>query len=117
MIYTAESLALARLEVFVHTESDLFPLVAFRAFLPDDTDIEAVNINKLPANWQEDSANPALQKIGKDWLLSKRTPVLKVPSSIIPVEFDYILNPQHPDLKITLAPPMEFKFEQRMWKS
>lgn len=116
VVYTAESLALASLEVFVHTESDRFPLVAIRAFLPDDTDIEAVDINKLPVNWQEGLAYPALQKIGKDWLLSKRTPVLKVPSSIIPVEFNYILNPQHPDLKITLAPPMEFKFDQRMWK-
>jgi RES domain-containing protein len=36
IIYTASSLALATLEVFVHTESDKIPLVAIRAFIPDD---------------------------------------------------------------------------------
>jgi len=45
----------------------------------------------------------------------ERTPVLKVPSAVIPIEFNYILNPQHLDLKLMLDPPMEFKFDDRMW--
>jgi len=45
------------------------------------------------------------------------TPVLKVPSAVIPIEFNYILNPQHLDLKLMLDPPMEFKFDDRMWKA
>lgn len=36
VVYTAESLALASLEVFMHTESSRIPLVALRAFLPED---------------------------------------------------------------------------------
>lgn len=35
VVYTAESLALASLEVFLHTESSGIPLVAIRAFLPE----------------------------------------------------------------------------------
>lgn len=116
-VYTAESLALATLEVFVHTESNKIPLVAIKAFLPDDLRIETVNIASLPADWQQESAYSTLQKLGQDWLLSSRTPVLRVPSAIIPVEFNYILNPNHLDLRIEIEPPTEFRFDARMWKS
>jgi RES domain-containing protein len=117
VVYTAESLALASLEVFVHTESNQIPLVAIRAFLPDDVAITEVDVSDLPINWQLETAYPVLQNIGKQWLVSGQTPVLKVPSAIIPVEFNYILNPQHSDLQILLDPPMQFKFDRRMWKT
>lgn len=115
-VYTSESLALASLEVFVHTESDRFPLVGIRAFLPENIAIEEFRVADLPDGWQEGSAYPVLQKMGKEWFLSHRTPVLKVPSSIIPVEYNYILNPTHPYFEISLHPPIEFKFDRRMWK-
>ena len=117
LVYTAESLALATLEIFVHIESNRLPLVAIRAWLPDELAIEEINQNDLPNNWQEVAAYPVLQQIGKDWLQSMRSPVLKVPSAIVPVEFNYILNPQHPDLKVVTEPPQAFQFDHRMWKS
>ncbi len=117
IIYTASSLALATLEVFVHTESDKIPLVAIRAFIPDDAAIEEVDSKSLPLNWQDVSTYPALQQIGKKWLETNQSRILKVPSSIVPVEFNYLLNPRHPDLKFSLEQPMQFKFDQRMWKS
>ena len=108
MVYTAESLALASLEVFVHTESVRIPLIAIRAFLPENAVITEVDVNSLPTDWQKQTAYPLMQSIGRQWLLEQQTPILKVPSAIISVEFNYILNPQHPDLKLTLDPPMEF---------
>ena len=36
IVYTAESLALASLEIFVHLESDRVPLVPIKAWLPDE---------------------------------------------------------------------------------
>ena len=117
VVYTAESLALASLEVFVHTESNKIPLIAIRAILPEDIAIETVSLDSLPIDWQQEAAYPILQNIGKQWLMSRRTSVLKVPSAIIPIEFNYILNPQYPGFKLFLNPPMEFKFDERMWKS
>lgn len=116
-VYTAESLSLASLEVFVHTESNKIPLIAIRAILPEDIAIETVEPGSLPTDWQQEAAYPVLQNIGKQWLLSSLPPILKVPSAVIPIEFNYILNPQHPDLKLMLDPPMEFKFDDRMWKA
>ncbi len=117
IVYTAESLALASLEIFVHLESDNVPLVAIKAWLPDELEIEEISLSLLPDNWQDTSAYPILQKMGQDWLNSCRTPILKVPSSIVPVEYNYLLNPQHPELKIVLEPPIRFKFDRRMWKT
>ncbi|PIG93267.1 RES family NAD+ phosphorylase [Gloeocapsopsis sp. IPPAS B-1203] len=115
VVYTAD-LALASLEVFVHTESDRIPLVAIRAFLPEDIAIGEVDVSSLPQDWQQPAAYLVLQNIGKRWLQERQTPVLKVPSAIIPVEFNYLLNPQHPDLQLSLEPPLQFRFDQRMWK-
>ncbi len=102
IVYTAESLALASLEIFVHLESDRVPLVAIKVCLPDELEIEEIERSLLPDNWQDTSAYPILQKMGQDWLNSNRTPILKVPSAIVPVEYNYLLNPQHPELKIVL---------------
>jgi RES domain-containing protein len=115
IVYTASSLALATLEVFVHTESNKIPLVEIRAYFSDD--LETFDTQNLPQNWQEVGAYPQLQHIGKQWLQANQAPILKVPSSIVPVEFNYLLNPRHPDLKLTLDPLMAFKFDRRMWKS
>jgi len=79
-------------------------------------DIAIETVAQVPTDWQQEAAYPVLQNIGKQWL-SSRTPVLKVPSAVIPIEFNYILNPQHLDLKLMLDPPMEFKFDDRMWKA
>lgn len=114
MVYVSESLALASLEVFVHTESDRIPLVAIRAFLPEDIGMAKVDISNLPTDWQKESSYPVLQNIGKQWLQEQQTPVLKIPSVIVPVEFNYLLNPQHPDFQLTFDPPIQFQFDERM---
>ena len=66
--YTTESLALASLEVFVHTESDCIPLVAIRAFLPDNIAMTVIDVDSLPENWQSIEAYSVLQNIGKQGL-------------------------------------------------
>jgi RES domain-containing protein len=112
--YTSESLALASLEVFVHSETTDIPLTCVSAIIPDTTPI--LEITDLPANWQDVSAYPVLQEIGRRWLKAMEYPVLKVPSAIIPVEYNYLINPEHPDLKLQTEQVLEFQFDTRMWK-
>ncbi|WP_017325464.1 RES family NAD+ phosphorylase [Synechococcus sp. PCC 7336] len=114
--YTSESLALASLEVFVHAETNNIPLIGIRAYLNEPV-IEVVPVKKLPIDWQETSAYPQLQSIGDRWLKNLTAPILKVPSAIVPMEYNYILNPAHPDLQIVTEPPITFQFDRRMWKS
>ena len=112
--YTSESLALASLVVFVHSETTDIPLACVSAVIPDATPI--LEITDLPANWQDVAAYPILQEIGRKWLRTMEYPVLKVPSAIIPVEYNYLINPENPDLQLQTEQVLEFQFDSRMWK-
>lgn len=116
VVYTSETLALSSLEIFVHLESDNVSLIAMKAHLEDSLKVTEITTKSLPDNWQEPEAYKYLQKLGMDWLKKGSTPILKVPSAIVPVEFNYLLNPTHPQLQFELEPAIEFKFDRRMWK-
>ncbi len=112
--YTSASLALASLKVFVHSETTNIPLACISAIIPDTTPI--LEITDLPTNWQDVSAYSVLQEIGRKWLRQMEYPVLKVPSAIIPVEYNYLINPEHPQLQLQPEQVLEFQFDRRMWQ-
>ena len=119
MVYCSSTLSLATLEYFVHLEPDLAPpdLVAVAADLPAGLDVEALEIEALPANWRSYPAPERLRDLGTGWVRSGRTAVLQVPSSVIPHEMNVLLNPAHPDFaKIQIRAAEPFSFDPRMWK-
>lgn len=99
VVYTSESLALAALEAFVHADSDLLPddLVILSAEVPDTLTIQTVAPKELPNNWKTLPAPLALQKIGVGWVHENRSVGMRVPSAVIPHEWNVLLNPAHPD--------------------
>ena len=102
LVYTAESRALATLEVSVHMDlSEDLPTDRFyvEIDIPEDIEILELKIDELPENW--DSKPPILetQYIGDDFVTQNNAAVLKVPSSIIPPEYNYLINPNHLDSK------------------
>ena len=102
VLYTGSSRSLSTLELIVHRNS-IAPLDRYKVLvisIPDsDHLIKQVSTKVLPGNWRTLSAYPALQKIGNDWYESMETLVLKVPSAVIPNEFNFIINLEHPDFK------------------
>lgn len=118
LVYTADSRALATLEVSVHLDfSEDLPTDRFyvEIDIPDDIEILEVSIDQLPENW--DSKPPILetQYIGDDFFTQKAAAVLKVPSSIVPPEFNYLINPNHPDApKIKVISTERLQFDTRL---
>ena len=117
LVYTAESRALATLEVTVHLDF-LEDLPTDRFYveieIPDDIEILELSIDQLPENW--DSKPPILetQFIGDDFVSQKNAAVLKVPSAIVPPEFNYLINPNHPDsAKIKVISTQRLQFDNR----
>jgi len=99
-VYTSASVALATLEVLVHL--DAANLLASYALIPVDIPnrlVEALDPEALPPDWRRFPAPARLQALGDAWLASLRTPALRVPSVVVPTEFNYLLNPQHPDFR------------------
>jgi len=102
LVYTSESRALATLEVSVHLDlSEDLPTDRFyvEIDIPDVIEIVELKFEELPENW--DSKPPILetQFIGDDFVIQKTAAVLKVPSSIVSLEYNYLINPNHPDSK------------------
>lgn len=117
MIYTANSRALACLENVVH-RSKLGLSLSFSVMqinIPDSLAITAVNLKDLPVNWDQFEYMHLMQKNGDKWVKECKTAILKVPSSIIHDEFNYLLNPNHPGFKkIKLETVKPFLFDDRI---
>ncbi len=83
--------------MLVHVDKSMLPsdLVKIEVDIPDSLTIQRIDAATLPKNWQSYPAPPSLQRRGDDWLTSASAPVLQVPSSVIPEEFNLLINPQH----------------------
>ncbi len=100
LVYTAQSRALATLEVAVHLDlSEDLPTDRnyVEIDIPDEIKIIELSNDELPDNWDDKPPSLETQYIGDDFVKSKEAAVLKVPSSIVPGEFNYLINPSHPD--------------------
>ena len=105
MVYTSGSLALAALELLVHVDRSNVPpdLVQIEIEIPDDLGVQRIEVGSLPASWREYPAPEALQRLGDEWLAGRSTPVLQVPSAVIPEEHNYLINPDHPQAARAVA--------------
>lgn len=117
LVYTAESRALATLEVSVHLDfSEDLPLDRFyvEIDIPDDIDILELRTEDLPENWDIKPPSLETQYIGDDFVKDNEAAVLKVPSSIVPPEYNYLINPNHPGAKkITVVSYKQLTFDER----
>ncbi len=119
VVYTSETLSLAVIELFVHLDiiEAKFPLVYFPVEIPDVVKIEEINPDNLPRSWQEEPPPDETKDLGTLWVNKAGTAVLKVPSVVIPGEFNLLLNPAHPDFKkIKIGHPLKFSLDRRMVK-
>lgn len=114
IVYLSESLALASLEKLVHAHSlrALTRLNYFEATIPDDR-IERAQ--RYPAEWNADPATPGARVYGDRWLAEQRSAALRVPSAIIPVESNCLLNPAHPAFDLRwISGPIPFSYDPRI---
>jgi len=96
MVYTAQTQSLALLEMLVQDA----PLHASYVMIPvrvPEQIVVHIDQTTLPTDWRELSARNDLQQIGAAWIHAGTSAVLTVPSAVVPAEFNYLLNPAHPD--------------------
>jgi RES domain-containing protein len=99
IVYTAESRALAMLEMLVQDEPLHARYAVIPATLPDGLAIERLDRTKLPPDWRLPQRVADLQAMGAEWAASRRAAVLAVPSAVLPEELNYLLNILHPDFR------------------
>ena len=111
VVYASATLSLAALETLVHIDRTLPIEYVFFVIEVGEKLITELEKASLPKRWREFPATSQTQKLGDAWAASQVSPALRVPSVIIPTEFNYLLNPAHPKfpaLKISKAQPLSF---------
>ncbi|MDQ3289343.1 MAG: RES family NAD+ phosphorylase [Pseudomonadota bacterium] len=94
-VYASLSVGGALLEILAHTEGPApDDLVLAIASVPRECVEEA---SDLPGNWREYPYLREAQQYGDDWVRSRRSWALQVPSAICDREFNLLINPGHPD--------------------
>lgn len=99
--YCATSPSLCVLEKLVHVEDpDLLPALSMvRYEAPDDLPIETLTVNDLPKTWRRRES--WTQRRGDQWGREMQTPLLRVPSAIVPLadtpDMNLLINHRHPD--------------------
>lgn len=116
VVYFAESISLAVLEVLVHLNAaklvEAYSLT--RIDFPDRLLGERI-ADALPSTWADFPASPEAQAVGDQWVESAESLLLRVPSVIVPLEHILVLNPNHPDRRhLSIAPPVPFRFDPRL---
>jgi RES domain-containing protein len=109
MLYCSPSLSLACLEVLVHVAPEE---------IPPDYVYSAAELAANPeiADFAGDSmAEEATRRYGHTWAASGRSLAILVPSVVIPVESNVLLNPVHPAFRDVLwEDPRPFQFDPRL---
>lgn len=118
VVYASQSLSLAQLEVLVHISDrrQIPPLVCAAVAIPDEVRVASVAPEELPPAWRQFSPYSATtQRIGTRWLTEAKSAVLQVPSAISAHEWNFLLNPVHPDFEqLRLAEPTSFAMDPRV---
>lgn len=117
VLYASQSLSLAALEMLVHLNSEMlllsysFATVEFN----DSLLIHVEQFQKLPSTWSDSPPPTAIQQIGDSWPASHESVVLQVPSAVVPLEANYLINIGHKDFfKVKLGEPQQFTFDRRL---
>ena len=119
VVYLSGSLALAALEQFIHLGREGLSLsfVYFEVLIPDGVSLTKIDRKDLPGDWRSEPSSPTTMDIGTGWIHSGGSALLQVPSAVIPIEFNYLLNTAHREMKlIKIGRPVPFAFDPRMWK-
>ncbi len=116
VVYVSQNLSLALLEVLVHlSESSIFPAYSTIPVDFDEDLVTDLELTNLPATWRDNPAPPEVRAFGDEWVAAATNPILRVPSTLVPREFNYLLNPAHPDSHlIRIGEAQSFPFDPRL---
>ena len=115
VVYCAASRSLAAMEVLANIQSTHLllaqPWVTLAVVVPDGLVDRA---QRVPGSWQNIPYTAETQAFGSDWARENRSVALRVPSAVVLGEFNYLLNPAHPQFaEVRIGRPEPFAFDTR----
>lgn len=95
-IYTSESRALSLLEYTVNINISEIPrALSITTLEIPDSDILIINESLLPGDWKQAPVPSSTKDFGTYLLKNKKSLCIKIPSTVLTEEYNYIINPLH----------------------
>ncbi len=114
-LYTAQSIALCVTEIAVHIPLGILPK-DYRLIHIEIPDSACFEPKRLPKDWNTFPHPDSTQKIGDKFLKDQRFLTMKIPSAAVQGEFNYIMNPRHPDFsQVKIKKIEKFTFDDRLF--
>lgn len=116
VVYVSESRALATLEILAGLQNPaVIPAYVLIKLEFEEGVVTEVEEQGLVAEWMASPPGNATQSIGDRWFDAMRSAVLKVPSAVVPGEFNFLINPLHPDFRtLKIGSPEHLYFDPRI---
>jgi RES domain-containing protein len=117
VVYCAPTIAISVLETAAHIDDSGLPLNRFLVEINVPAEVwelhEVADPSALPKTWAAIPAGNASARFGSTWWATLRSPILLVPSVIIPEEWVALINPMHPkSSKITAKVIRPFEYNK-----
>ena len=117
VVYCSESIALCLLELQTRVDLDLLPdnYMKIKLSLPDSSSIKEFPHKNQLSKYLNPFHTQLSRDYGTKWAEDKETLILKVPSAVVPEQFNYILNPMHPEMnKVKIAESTKLYIDPRI---
>jgi RES domain-containing protein len=119
IIYTAANRSLAMAEVVVHISIGNLPegFMMMTIAIPDDVSMEELTEEQLPPHWNQFPPLKETKRYGDQFISAGIACVMKVPSAVTKGDFNFLINPAHPQFKkISISAFDPFPFDNRLFK-
>lgn len=115
-VYCSENISLALLEYYIHSQDrSTLPkeILIARIRIPEEFEIE--ELKKLPEKWNQYPYSSNTTSIFTAKALDREFFALKVPSTIVGLEYNYILNPLYKDFgKVEITDFIGLPLDERL---
>lgn len=115
-VYCSETRALSTLEVLAHVDVpsrlSRHEWVHISVMFPSEL---VTTPARVPESWKKYPHSTETQRFGSIWIKEASTPVLRLPSALVPGESNFLLNPAHPHFaRLKIGRPEPFFFDPRL---
>ncbi|GAB3814890.1 RES family NAD+ phosphorylase [Pontibacter rugosus] len=118
ILYTSESIALCTVEIAVHMPLGIVPkdYYLIKIELPDEASIKEIQEADLPKDWKSFPHANSTQLLGDAFVQEGDTLIFKVPSATVQGNYNYLINPRHPDFRqVSITETVLFEFDKRLF--
>ncbi len=119
LLYTCGSRALCTTEIAVHTPLGIVPLdyCLCSINIPDNSSVRQINAEELPNDWKSFPHPASTQVLGDEFIKAMEYLILKVPSAVVSGDFNFLINPIHPEFKgLRILQTEPFAFDERLFR-